>query len=207
MRCQGRVRSGGAVGAWRVVARSRPAGLGPETRSLRANAAAGKSTELSRPPSGFIGYDRWMDVGYISALSALAGSFVGGITSGVASWLSQRAQVKAGRLEHELSRRELLYKDFIIAASKAYGDAVVSNDPQVPVIVDLYAMVSIMRVVSSPQTLANAEKVMLETTQVYFEPNKTVRELHEQVKEGKGIDPLRAFSEAARAELRAFTPR
>jgi hypothetical protein len=148
-----------------------------------------------------------MDVAYISALSALAGSFVGGLTSGVASWLSQRAQIRAGRLEHELSRRELLYKDFIIAASKAYGDAVVSNDPQVPVIVDLYAMVSIMRVVSSPQTLASAEKIMLETTQVYFEPNKTVRELHEQVKDGKGIDPLRAFSEAARAELRAFTQR
>jgi hypothetical protein len=32
-----------------------------------------------------------MDVAYISALSALAGSFVGGLTSGIASWLSQRA--------------------------------------------------------------------------------------------------------------------
>jgi hypothetical protein len=148
-----------------------------------------------------------MDVAYISALSALAGSFVGGITSGVASWLSQRAQVKAGRLEHELSRRGQLYRDFIIAASKAYGDALVSNDPQVPVIVDLYAMVSVMRVVSSPQTLASAEKIMYETTQAYFEPNTTVRELYEQVKEGKGIDPLKAFSEAARAELQDFTPR
>jgi hypothetical protein len=148
-----------------------------------------------------------MEVAYISALSALAGSFIGGITSGVASWLSQRAQVRAGRLEHELSRRERLYKDFIIAASKAYGDAIVSNDPQVPVIVDLYAMVSVMRVVSAPGTLAAAETIMHETTQAYFEPNKTIRELYERVKGGNGIDPLRAFSEAARAELRDFTPR
>jgi hypothetical protein len=148
-----------------------------------------------------------MDVAYISALSALAGSVVGGLTSGIAAWLSQRTQVRAERLEHELSRRELLYKDFIIAASKTYGDAMVSNDPQVPVIVDLYAMISIMRVVSLPQTLASAEKIMHATTQAYFEPNKTVRELYERVKEGNGIDPLREFSEAARAELRTFTPR
>ena len=148
-----------------------------------------------------------MDVAYVSALSALAGSVVGGLTSGVTTWLSQRASVKAARLEHELSRREQLSKDFIITASKAFGDATVSNDPQIPVIVDLYAMVSIMRVVSSPQTLACAEKIMHETTRVYFEPNKTVRELHEQVASGVGIDPLKEFSEAARVELRFLVPR
>src|SRR5271165_6013050 len=126
-------------------------------------------------------HSRCMDVAYISALSALAGSIVGALTSGIATWLSQRVQVRAGRLEHELSRREQLYKDFILAASKAYGDAMVSNEPQIPVIVDLYAMISIMRVVSAPQTLASAEKVMEATTQAYFEPNKTVRELHQQI--------------------------
>jgi hypothetical protein len=148
-----------------------------------------------------------MEVGYVSALSALAGSFVGGLTSGVATWLSQRAQVRAGRLEHELSRRGQLYKEFIVAASKAYGDAMVSNEPQVPAMVDLYAMISVMRVVSAPQTLATAEKVMDETIQAYFEPNRTVRELHDSVLKGKGIDPLKDFSEAARAELQRFTPR
>jgi hypothetical protein len=147
-----------------------------------------------------------VDIAYISAFAALAGSVVGGLTSGITTWVSQRTQVRAGRLEHELSRREQLYKDFIVAVSKVYGDALVSNDPHVPVIVDLYALISIMRVVSSPRTLASAEKIMHETTQAYFEPNKTVRELHERVKNGNGIDPLKEFSEAARAELRVFKP-
>jgi hypothetical protein len=147
-----------------------------------------------------------MDVAYISVLSALAGSLVGGLTSGVTTWLSQRAQVKAGHLEQELSRREQLYKDFIIAASKAYGDALVSNDPQIPELVDLYAMISIMRVVSLPRTLASAEKIMHETAAAYFGPNQTVRELHQRVMDGNGIDPLREFSEAVRAELRGLTP-
>ena len=148
-----------------------------------------------------------MDVAYISALAALAGSVVGGLMSGITTWVSHRAQVRAGRLEHELSRREQLYKDFIIAASKVYGDALVSNDPQIPVLVDLYALISIMRVVSSQRTLASAESIMHEATQAYFEPNKTVSELHERVKDGNGIDPLKAFSEAARAELHALKPR
>ena len=35
-----------------------------------------------------------MDIAYLSTLSALAGSVVGGLTSGVATWLSQRAQAR-----------------------------------------------------------------------------------------------------------------
>ena len=152
-------------------------------------------------------HSRPMDVAYVSALSALGGSIVGGLISSATTWLSQRAQVRAGRLEHELSRREQLYKDFIISASKAYGNAMVRNDPEIPVIVDLYAMISIMRVVSTPRTLACAERIMHKTAQTYFEPNITAQELRRQVNEGMGIDPLKEFSEAARSELHTLTPR
>jgi hypothetical protein len=67
-----------------------------------------------------------MDVAYISALAALAGSVVGGLTSGLTAWLSQRVQATAGQLAREMWRRDDLYKDFIIAASKTYGDAVLT---------------------------------------------------------------------------------
>src|ERR1700675_3407012 len=147
-----------------------------------------------------------MDIAYISALSALAGSGVGGLTSGLTTWLSQRAQARAGQLPHEMSRRDDLYRDFIVAASKAYGDALMSNEPQVPELVALSALISRMRVLSSPRTVASAEKIMEATISSYFAPNKTFRELHDLMKSGAGIDPLKDFSEAAREELRAFTP-
>ncbi|HTR15542.1 MAG TPA: hypothetical protein VMI52_00740 [Acetobacteraceae bacterium] len=146
-----------------------------------------------------------MDIAYISALSALAGSAVGGLTSGFTTWLSQRSQVRAERLAHDKSRREDLYKDFIIEASKVYGDAIVNNEPRVPELIALYAMVSRMRMLSSPRIVACAEKIMIETTDTYFAPNKTVRELHEMVKSGTAIDLLKDFGEAAREELRAST--
>jgi hypothetical protein len=59
-----------------------------------------------------------MDVAYISALAALAGSVVGSLTSGITTWLNQRAQARAGLRAHEASRREDLFTDFIVAASK-----------------------------------------------------------------------------------------
>jgi hypothetical protein len=147
-----------------------------------------------------------MDVAYISALAALAGSIIGGLTTGLTTWLNQRAQAKAGHLAHELSRREALYKDFIIAASKVYGDAMVSDEPRIQELIDLYAMISRMRVMSSARTIASAEQIMLTTLDTYFAPNKTIRDLREMMRSGTGIDPLRDFSEAAREELMALSP-
>jgi len=146
-----------------------------------------------------------MDVAYVSALSALAGSVVGGLTSGITTWLSQRGQARAAQLAHNLSYREDLYKDFIIAASKAYGEAIVSNEPQTQELIALYAMISRMRVLCSLRTVACAEKIMIATIEAYGAPNKTIPELPELVKSGVGIDPLKDFAEAAREELRTFS--
>ncbi len=81
-----------------------------------------------------------MNVAYLSALSALAGSVVGGLTTGITTWLGLRAQARAGQLAREMSRRDDLYKDFVVAASKAYGEAILSNEPQIQEPVALYAM-------------------------------------------------------------------
>jgi hypothetical protein len=146
-----------------------------------------------------------MNIAFLSALFALAGSVIGGLTSGVTTWLGLRVQARAGQLALEMSRRDDLYRDFIVAASEAYGDAMLSNEPEMPQLIALYAMVSRMRVLSSPRTVASAEKVMGKMLDAYFAPNKTIRELHELMKSGADIDPLKDFSEDAREELRAFT--
>jgi hypothetical protein len=145
-----------------------------------------------------------MEIAYVSALSALAGSVIGGLTSGFSTWMSQRAQVRAGQIAHDIARREDLIRDFIVAASKTYGDAIVNSEPQMQDLVNLYAMISRMRVLSMPKTVLCAEAVMHATIDVYSAPNRTVLELQQAVKNGAGIDPLREFSEVAREEMRAF---
>jgi hypothetical protein len=145
-----------------------------------------------------------MDVAYISAISALAGSVIGGLTSGYTTWLTQRSQARAGMVAHDLARREDLVRDFIIAASKTYGDAIVNSEPKMPEIVDLYAMVSRMRVLGMPKSVACADKVMQSIVDTYFTPNRTLADLRELTRTGKGVDPLKDFAEAAREELHAF---
>jgi hypothetical protein len=65
-------------------------------------------------------------------------------------------------------------------------------------------MISRMRVVSSPGIIACAERVLLETTDAYFEPNRTVPELRELIRTGEGVDPLKDFAEAVREESQQF---
>lgn len=142
-----------------------------------------------------------MDIAYISALSVLAGSVIGGLTSTATTWLTQRAHAQSGLLAQELTRRQDLYRDFIIAASKTYGDALVSSEPQLPELIALYSMISRMRVLSLPRTVESADKVMLSILDTYFSPNRSVRELRDLIKAGAGIDPLKDFSEAARVEV------
>jgi hypothetical protein len=145
-----------------------------------------------------------MDIAYISALSALAGSVIGGLTSGVTAWMNQRSLARAGQLAHDLSRRQELYKDFILAASKAYGEALVVSEPKIEELIALYAMISRMRVMSSPNIVTCAERVILETTDTYFKPNRTVPELRELIENGTDVDPLKDFAEAVREERRRF---
>ena len=146
-----------------------------------------------------------MDAAYLSAISALAGSVIGGLTTGFTTWLSQRSQARAGMIAHDLARREDLIRDFILAASKTYGDAIANSDPKMPELVDLYAMISRMRVLNMPRSVVCADNVMRSIVDTYFAPNRTVADLRELVKTGGGVDPLRDFAEAAREELHQFT--
>jgi hypothetical protein len=143
-----------------------------------------------------------MDGASISALAALAGSVVGGLTALATSWLTQQAQARAQEHASDRTAREALYRDFILEASRLYGDALVHDKPEVSNLVGLYAMVSRMRVRSSPPIVENAEKVARTIVETYFAPNKTLGELHEIAKSDEW-DPLRGFSEACREELRA----
>jgi hypothetical protein len=145
-----------------------------------------------------------MDTAFISALSALAGSVVGGLTSGATTWLGHRSQAKAGRRLHNVTQRETLYRDFVVAASEAFGDAVIHSEPQLQQIVTLYGMISRMRILSSPEVVTCADKTVNTIIDTYFAPNRTFSELRDLIKNGEPIDPLREFSEVARDELRAL---
>jgi len=149
-----------------------------------------------------------MDVAYVSAFAALGGSLVGGLISGIATWLAQRSQIQAGHRAHQISHREDLFRDFLVAASKAYGQAMMSNQPDLQDLVGMYGMINRMQLLCLPRTIACAERVVQETVETYFQPNKTFEDIRTMMKEGSiGINPLSEFAEAARQELRTLASR
>ena len=142
-----------------------------------------------------------MEPATISALAALAGATIGGVTSFAATWLTQRTQARVQELTHSLTVREQLYKAFIKEASKLYADALVHEISDISNLVGLYAMISEMRVISARNTVEGADKVARLIVNTYRSPNKSLPELEDMVNRG-AIDVLQTFSEAARQEFR-----
>jgi len=142
-----------------------------------------------------------MEPAYISALAALAGSVIGGLTSLAASWLTQHGQFRAQQLARDISVREELYKDFIEEASKLYIDAYEHDQAEVSKLVKLYALISRMRLIASPQVIENADRVVRVIIETYLSPNKSFCDVKE-VLDNDAMNPLREFSNACREELR-----
>jgi hypothetical protein len=146
-----------------------------------------------------------MDSSYVSALAALFGSIIGGLTSLAASWLSQNAQARTQQILQDKTLRQNLYKSFIEEASKLYANALMSDKAEITDFVGLYTLVSRMRVLSTPRVVESADQVIRRIIEVYFSPNKTLSDLHQAMKTDQ-IDPLRDFSEACRDDLRYSRP-
>ena len=141
-----------------------------------------------------------MDTSIITALAALTGAAVGGLTSGIANWLNQRSEVRAQWILHEKSRRQILYRDFIEEASKCYIDALQHDKADIPGLIGVYAKLSAMRALSSKTVVQRAEDVARKILDTYLEPDKSFVELRQMVIDGT-IDLLRGFSDACRDEF------
>jgi hypothetical protein len=141
-----------------------------------------------------------MEGAYLTAMAALGGAALGGFTSFATSWTTLRTQMKAEGNASSKSRRRKLYKLFINQTAKMYGDALVHDTPGLPGLVELHALVSRMRIVSSTPVIEEAVRAVRITTETYSQPNKTPLEIEVMIENGS-IDLLRGFSEACRAEL------
>jgi hypothetical protein len=145
-----------------------------------------------------------MDPAILSATSALIGSLIGGVSTLTASWVTQRGQMRAQALVHEAVKREALYAEFIIEATRRLAEAW-SHHAQDPLVVaGLYSAIERMRLTSSIEVVSVAEQVMRQLLHAYAEPDRTFDELRESLEDESYGNPLRDFSEACRLELRAL---
>jgi len=142
-----------------------------------------------------------MDQAYFSVFAALAGSTIGGLTSLATTWFTQHAQFRTQLFGRDLGRREDLYRQFVEEASKLYTDAYEHDKADVSKLVNLYALVSRMRMLSSTEIIESADRVVRVIIETYLAPNRSFRDLP-QFLDDNTMDPLRKFSNACREELR-----
>jgi hypothetical protein len=141
-----------------------------------------------------------MDMFYIPALASFSGSASGTLASIVTGWVTQRRRDRVRHSLRDTNRREELYKNFIEEASRLYADALVKDKSEVSKLVDLYALIARMKILSGDSVIEAAEKAGRRILETYPSPSRTFVDLPELINE---MDPLRDFSEACRRELRS----
>ena len=139
-----------------------------------------------------------MELTYIPAVAAFSGSASGALATVLTGWVTQRRRDRARLKSQTNSKREELYKNFIEEASRLYADALVKDKSEISQLVDLYALIGRMKILSSDSVIEAAEKVAQLTLKTYVAPNRAFADLPELLKE---VDPFRDFSEACRREL------
>ena len=140
-----------------------------------------------------------MDSAMITAMAAIGGSMVGAMGTFVGSWITQRFHDRRDLLADQIARREALYSDFISESARLLVDAMENNVVDPKNLIPAYALLSRIRLCSSPRVLAAAEAVLKDIMETYPKPNLTA----EQIRSGTMRDetPLRIFSEICRGEL------
>jgi hypothetical protein len=143
-----------------------------------------------------------MDSAMITAMAAVGGSMVGAMGTFVGSWITQRFHDRRDMLADQIARRETLYSDFISESARLLVDALEHNVVDPKNLIPAYALLSRIRLGSSPRVLAAAEDVLKDIMETYPKPNLTA----EQIRSGTMRDetPLKAFSEICRGELESM---
>lgn len=141
-----------------------------------------------------------MELTYMPAVAAFSGSASGALATVLTGWVTQRRRDRARVKSQSNVKREELYKDFIKEASRLYADALIKDKSEISELVDLYALIGRMKILSSDDVIREAEKVARLILETYIAPNKTFLDLPELLKKA---DPLRDFSEACRRELQS----
>jgi len=141
----------------------------------------------------------FMSSAMIAALAAIAGSIVGALGSGVATWITARHQDHRDLLGRQIARREELYSDFIGESARLLVDAMQNNASDLQKLLPLYALLSRIRLSSSQAVLGKAEQVVEIILNTYPQPNLTIEQIESNAINGR--DLLKPFSDTCRTEL------
>jgi hypothetical protein len=147
-----------------------------------------------------------MDTTLLTAMSGVLGSLVGGSATVATTWIAQRTASRRELIQGDIAKREVLYGEFIAECAKLIVDAFTHKLDKPEALIPLYALINRIRLRASQPVLAEAEHLLRHITERYFARNLTVEELRELTR-STNADPIKAFGEACRTELKSIRAR
>jgi hypothetical protein len=139
----------------------------------------------------------------LSAISALIGALMGGGASLAAAIYTQRYQNRLQRIAREIAKREQVYADFIMDASKlllnayVHDEITLGGDEQ-----HLIGLANRMRLFAPATVVHEAEAVIKGIVQISLKPSVDLRKLATaELSKNSDSDLLLPFSQACRADL------
>ena len=147
-----------------------------------------------------------MDTNLIPAMAGVLGSLAGGSATVATAWITQKTLTRRELNVRDMRQRERLYGDFIAECAKLLIDAFIHTLEDPAKLLELYALTNRIRLTASQPVLAEAEHLLSHIADQYFSQNLTVQEMR-QLARSSNADPLKAFGEACRAELKLIRAR
>lgn len=147
-----------------------------------------------------------MDTNVLTAMSGVLGSLVGGSATVATTWITQRTVNRRELIQGDITKREMLYGEFIAECAKLTVDAFTHQLDKPETLIPLYALINRIRLRASQPVLTEAEHLLRYITERYFARNLTVDEMR-QLATSANADPIKAFGEACRTELKSIRAR
>jgi hypothetical protein len=149
-----------------------------------------------------------MNEALISAVAALTGSAVGGLTPIISNYLIQRGLTERELLTRELAERQNLYSEFIRFGTTLYVKAITKEpkDENFDDLVALYALVGRIRLYSSAPVIKAAQDFAALVAEKYGSAAISIEDIRSATVKPH-VDPLSAFSLQCRQELEELSRR
>jgi hypothetical protein len=124
----------------------------------------------------------------VTALAAILGSVTGALGCSLSTWIAQRHQDRRDLLAKKIFHREELCSDFITESARLLIDALEHSVSDPKSLIPAYALLSRIRLSSSPDVLATSEEVVRDIIRTYSKANLMPEEV--RLGAASGENPL-----------------
>jgi hypothetical protein len=146
-----------------------------------------------------------LETSLVTAFAAILGTMAGGLSTFATTVYSARYSARRDVMLKNVASREELYSSFITEAMALYIDSLDKSLEKPETLLNLFATIGRIRLVSSDQVLAAAEKIGDAIYESYRRPSMSVEEVWEQLHQDNSEDShLKQFTRACREEREAM---